>query len=426
VSNLAWQYGAAPGLRGSDFLQLTGSADPVEAMRRLADANVAAARSCAILNIWYIPGRALRAVYLLDDVTVVTVQFFRQGASGEAYRAALAVASSPARVRHLPDWDAVAWRFPEDPGLPALSDLLERTAALAGASGQAGTWRLLSYLPGERCAIRAQAGPGAPAVVGKLQRGPGAAASHERIRQLWDAPGRTFRIPRPLAADVAMGARWESFVAGRRLEDAIRVEAPGPLLASVAGALAALHLVAIGGLPAQGPPAILRRIERKTLTRVRIALPRLASPAEALFAELVAVAATLPARAPVTIHGDLHTANVIIDAGAPTFIDLDSLAAGDAAYDLALLGSRLILSALRVGGRAEAAIEAARELPALYVRAGGEPVPAPVYAWYLAALLLGRQLKTCLRNAAPQTEALAPILIDLARATLAGGALPAA
>jgi hypothetical protein len=52
-------------------------------------------------------------------------------------------------------------------------------------------------------------------------------------------------------------------------------------------------------------------------------------------------------------------------------------------------------------------------------------VPDEVYAWYLAALLFGRQAKTCVRHHAPQMEFIVPRLIRMATETLARGCFQA-
>jgi len=65
-------------------------------------------------------------------------------------------------------------------------------------------------------------------------------------------------------------------------------------------------------------------------------------------------------------------------------------------------------------------------LPDWYADSGGMAVDGMVYAWYLAALLLGRQVKTCIRHSAPITGRIAPALLEVARATLERGRVVAA
>jgi hypothetical protein len=419
MSNLAWDYGMPRAPFAADFYQLAEFADPDRVRRHLSAGLAVCCDSYTIDNVWYIPSRSLHVVYRLPDHQIVAVQFLQPGQSSAAFASARAASSRPELVYHLPAWDAVAWSFCADPRLPGIPALTARSAALAGASG----WldpRVLSYLPGERCAIRCQARAGAPGVVGKLRRGPGARASHHLASQLWNAPRRHFRMPEPIAADEALGARWERFVPGRRLEAALDDGTAGTLLPTVVAALVNLHSIQLAGLPTQHPAQILGRIE-KVLRRVRAALPELSAPADALARDLAAAAVDLPASQPATLHGDLHTANVVVGDQGPVFIDLDSLAAGDPAFDLALLGGRSLLSALSRGDRVDAALALMIDLPNMYASAGGTPIEQRSYAWYMAALLLGCQIKTCIRHAAPVTGRIAPVLLDLARAMLECG-----
>ena len=148
--------------------------------------------------------------------------------------------------------------------------------------------------------------------------------------------------------------------------------------------------------------------------------------AEALARALAASSSNLPACQVATLHGDLHTANVIVDDRGPVLIDLDSLVAGDPAFDLAMLGSRIVLSALNRGEPAAPSLRMAASLPSWYTAAGGRPIDDYVYAWYVAALLLGRQIKTCLRHSAPITGRIAPQLLALAHALLERGSVTSA
>lgn len=405
MSNIAWAYGSSAGLSSAGFPQIAECADGAVVRRRLAADLGVDPGPCEVLNIWSVAGRSLRAAYRAGGATLA-VEFLRVGQSAARYRAALGAAVEPAAVLHLPGWGAVAWRFPEDPGGLRVADLLARGQDLSAEPGEA---RLLSYLPGERCTVRIGG------VVGKIQRGAGLAESHARLRALWAMAGRRMGMPEPLAADPGLGARWERFALGRRLGD-LPAGAIAGAMAELARGLAWLHATPLPDLTPQGPEQILRRIERKVLPRVRAALPDLAAEAAGLHAALAA--APPPARS-ATIHGDLHSANVLIGAGGPVFIDLDSLAAGDPAYDLALLGGRLTLAAMLRGESPPPWLAA---LPAIYAGAGGAPIPAPTFAWYMAALLLGRQLKACLRSLAPRSDRLTPALLGLAREVFLGPA----
>lgn len=388
---------------------------------------------CEIANVWYVAGRSLQIIYRLrmQDAAdeIVTVRFVPRGQSEACYRSALAQAANPQAVLHLPGWDGVAWIFPEDSGLPGLHAMVDTegiSRRLSRATGgefepQGMDWSLLSYLPGERCTLRHRYAATERAFVGKLQKG--AAASHRAMGELWASPRRRFAMARPIACDEVLGARWETFVAGRRIEELLAQVGLEEILRHIVGALVGLHRTPLQGLPPHGPTQVLQRLERKVLPRIRAALPRLGPRSEAFCRDLARFAATLPERPLGTIHGDLHTANILFDDAGPVFIDLDSLADGDPACDLALLGTRLLLLGLNGGLRSEEAGQAVAALPEFYAAAGGAAIPERVFTWYLATMLVGRQIKTCIRHLAPDLERLATVLLDQARKTLARGRL---
>lgn len=425
MSNLTWDYTIASAAAGSDFYQLAEFADSERVRLHLGAALGMCNDSYLIDNVRYIAGRSLQVIYRVAGESVVTVQFMQPGTSGSAFASALAAARRPGLVHHLAAWDAVAWVFPEDPGLPGIPDVLRQSAKLLAIDCAEMAGRVLSYLPGERCAVHCCPTAGGQGLVAKLRSSRGMEESHLLVCQLWGRPSRRFRMPEPIAADEALGARWERFVPGQRLEAALAHASAATLLGDVAAGLVELHAIPLPGIPAQEPAKILRQID-KVLRRIGATLPNLIAPAEALARALAASSSNLPACQVATLHGDLHTANVIVDDRGPVLIDLDSLVAGDPAFDLAMLGSRLVLSALNRGEPAAPSLRMAASLPSWYTAAGGRPIDDYVYAWYVAALLLGRQIKTCLRHSAPITGRIAPQLLALAHALLERGSVTSA
>ena len=186
--------------------------------------------------------------------------------------------------------------------------------------------------------------------------------------------------------------------------------------------LVALHRIGGPDLALLGPDRILDRIERKVLPRIDGALPALSDRARVLLRRLGAAAPALDGLAPSTMHGDLHTANVLIGGdGAVTFLDLDRLARGHVEFDLALLAGRFLLIALNRGADVAPVARAVAAFPDAYAAASGQRASEAVFAWYVAAHLLGRQLRTCIRHWVPGVAVLAPTLLDWAAATLAQG-----
>lgn len=437
MMNLDWDAGGADTetvVSDTLFPQLPELRDRDIALARLAPLAHGAARGLELLNLWYIPGKSLRAVYRLDgeggagDGQVWLLRFFPEGASAPASREAAARAADPDRVRHVAAWDAVAWCFPEDPGLPRLPALVDgaalekRFAAVTGHGSAAPlSWRLLSYLPGERCTLRIESGAEA-AVVAKLSDPETAAAGHRLALRLWGLPGRRFSLPRPLALEAEEGVRWEAFSPGRRIEQEFSGRDLAGLARRVAPALAALHAAPGEGLPDRGRAQLLARLRSKVLPRIAGAVAPALVEAEVLAAELERLERTLPRDSSTgLIHGDFHVANLLADGEGIVFLDLDSAGRGEAARDLAHFAGRLLLMALVRREQLGDAAAAAGELVAAYATARGRPVSDPVFAWYMAALLLAAQARTCIRHCAPGLHRLVPALLSIARRTLAQG-----
>jgi len=374
-------------------------------------------RRAELLNVWYIPGKSLQVVYRFPDRgDILRVRFLSPDAPAPPL--------GPPGTVTLPDWAAVGWWFPADPALPELA-VLGEPGALDARVGPVESLRALSYLPGERCALRVRRRDGTDIAV-KVERAPETRAAADALARLWHERGRRFRMPEPLGSDPAAGLRWEAFVAGRRLDADLSEAALRRVLPAVARDLAALHRVRD---PAAAPLAaadVLDRIERKVLPRIDGALPDLSARARTLVAALAAGAPPPPGPGAATLHGDLHTANVLAgDDGSVAFLDLDRRACGHGSYDLALLAGRLLLVAHARGADLEPVARAVAELPRAYAEATGAPVPDAELAWYMAAHLLGRQLRTCIRHWVPGVAAVAPVLLDWAEALLAAGTFDA-
>lgn len=433
--NLEWRHRDGPPPRLEDCHDFPQRCDFArdEAVRAHLGAALPgrAIRGWDIANVWYFPKRSLEVVYRVTDGPgeglLISVRFQKRGESRAAFDRAHQAAADPAAVLHLPEWEAVAWVFPEDPALGGIASLAAAepaSAALARATGlklapEQMNRTLLSYLPGRRCTMRMR-WPAAPlGFVGKL--GEGAAPNHDRMLALWESPGRGFGMPQPVLCDPAAELRWETFVAGVRIEELTREAGFQGAASRIAPGLASLHAMTLPGLPRETPEGVLNRLRRKVIPRVCGALPGVAEPAGTLAAELERRLAALPRGAPCTLHGDLHTANVLVDGAAAVFIDLDNLTLGDPAYDLAMLATRLILGALLGDAPREGVGEMVEALPRAYRAAGGASIPDGLYAWYLAVNLAGRQAKTCVRNHAPGMESIVPRLLTFAARTLAQG-----
>lgn len=434
MMNLPWEHRRAMAdadtdatAAALDFPQRLGCFKPAWLPRALREAAAGQPASgpaeATVENVWYAPGKQLVVVYRLGGApalqALVTVVFDPPGAAGDASRADIADAPQRrAGALRLAGPRAWAWPWPHDPGGLALADwqqpawAQQHLGAASATTGALQSPRVLSYLPGQRCALLWHDTQDQPRVVQKAQRG--AAQSHAAMRALWQRPERRFAMAEPLAADAESAVRWERFVPGQRLEQAADTHGWEPMLRRALAALVDLHTSAVPGLPRQGRRDVLDRLEGKVLRRIRGALPALA-PACSRLTE--ALARDHPAdEGPVaTLHGDLHTGNLLVTPdGGVVFIDLDSLVRGAPAYDLALLTTRLLLVGLIEPVRRAQLAPVLARIPQWYVEVGGAPAAIEHHAWHVATLLLARQIKTCIRHLAPGLHGLAAQLLALA------------
>lgn len=368
-----------------------------------------------------VPGREPVAVYYYPGRTLQVTH--ADGAGGLLTRDAVPLGGDPRSASVLGPgerWDGalrcVVRTFPHDPGLPELPGIVAELGATADD--------LLSYLPGLRAVLRVTT-PTGPVVVKAGDR-ESLHRNHSRHSVLHAIEGRGFAVSRPLGVDEERGLRREELLAGTCPVRALAAGArPGPLAAAVAAPVAALHGLAPADallLADHTAPVLLARWRRKTLRTIGRALPDLAPRATAVVDVLDGARPAGLGTAAGVVHGDLHTANVLVGPAGVTLLDLDALGRGDPELDLAVLVGRLLLVAVAAGpGGGADAVALARGLVPAYdaaAAAAGRPsLRADVLAWYLAGTLVGRQVRTSVRHLAP---GLAPLCDDLVR--LAGAA----
>ena len=369
-----------------------------------------------------VPGRQPVAVYYYPGRTLQVTH--ADGAGGLLTRDAVPLGGDPRGATVLGPgerWDGalrcVVRTFPHDPGLPELPGIV---AGLGAAADD-----VLSYLPGLRAVLRATT-PTGPVVVKAGDR-ESLRRNHSRHTALHALEGRGFGVSRPLDVDPGRGLRREELLAGTCPVRALAAGArPGPLAAAVAAPVAALHALDPADdllLADHTAPVLLARWRRKTLRTVGRALPALAPRAAAVVDVLDGARPAGLGDAAGVVHGDLHTANVLVGPAGVTLLDLDALGRGDPELDLAVLVGRLLLVAVAAGPAGGAGpVALARGLVPAYDAAartaGRRALRADVLAWYLAGTLVGRQVRTSIRHLAPGLEPLCDRLVRLAEQVL--------
>lgn len=377
-----------------------------------------------IVDIHHIPGHTLKIIIQFEDLnqknnfTIIHIIFYPHTECLEQYYKAKAQAIVSDRIAVIDSWDAVAYIFPEDNGLPNLSEMLdmnnvaeylgEPRTGLSGAS-----WKMLSYQAGIRCAFSYRFHKSGNNYFGKIQNNDEAEYIHKLLLHLWHSPTRRFKMAQPIAYNPILKARWETFIIGKNLETAIQDSDLQSIINLVVTNLIYLHQQDdIPSLPLATPDKLTNLIHKRVLRRMRSLIPSLAGRAEKICDELINKFHYATDHHIVTLHGDFHIANFLLNEKDLIFLDLDNLCEGSPCYDLALFGSRLILRNLLNNDRLPETLQLIANLPALYTKLSGREISRSAFAWYLAAYLLARQIKVCMSNAAPNMEYLAGRLLD--------------
>lgn len=377
-----------------------------------------------VVNIFHVPGRSLKMLgcFYEDNrqTAIVLIKFYSLADYKAAAEQAKASAKNSANIGLLPNYSAIVYLFPEDPGLPELVNMLDlkKVGKILGQPPHSlsdASWKMMSYQEGKRCTLRYQFAGDSQAYIGKIQNANEIGKSHDRLTRLWEHPDRRFNMSRPIAYDPALQARWETFCAGISMEEALGQNGLEPLVRLITEQLVKLHEFAVPDLSSITADSMLNKIERKILRRLNITTPESAIRAEAIFKKLQQTVGWTENCPDVTLHGDFHIANFLLDKDNLVFIDLDDLSTGNPCFDLAMFASRLLLRNLHHDDRLTETLRITATLPELYSNLSGRPIRPETFAWYMAALLLGRQVRICMREDVPDRNKMIDQLLNWAR-----------
>jgi hypothetical protein len=229
-------------------------------------------------------------------------------------------ARRPAWLREL---DMLLWRFPHDPALPQLAELMDDCT------------ELVHYRPEERATLKRHDPRGASATrYAKTFRGEEGAELCERfacLGQRASLPG-AFGVAAPLGYDRERRTFWQQGVDAQPLGALAAGQDGDALMRAVARGLAHLH----AGEPRFGrvrTSTELAAAAARRAAKIARCMPELGEAAARLAA---AIGAHAPQSAPLEqIHGDFHLDQLRGCEGRLFVFDLDELAIGDPLEDLA-------------------------------------------------------------------------------------------
>ncbi len=351
-----------------------------------------------------------------------------------------APAPSSAPLFRLPELDMVVWAFPNDCKLSGLrrlggidglhatlrqhlaDDPATAAPAKAAATGGIGAPRrdrveLVHYVPEHGCTLRL-----GESIYAKCHADGASPDAYATLQRLWNSDERrtgALRMPEPLLHLPEYGLICCRAAPGQTLlEHLMRSTIDEDRWQAAARAIAALHRT-------QRPPATALSLASisERLTRVT-AVARALAPASAAAVERLAVhilqqSSVVDFERPVTLHGDLHPQNILLDGSSATLIDFDALTAGPAVIDLGSFQAALIYQALLDGDARHALHIALPRFAHAYRRVADTPVAAQALRWSTAFALLTERTYRCMVRLKPGRSALVDALVALAGNLLA-------
>lgn len=389
----------------------------------------AAVQSCKIEWIKYKPAKNCTVAYRLTMADgaeqLLYGRIYADGGAAERFaetQTAPATRSQQGEpMVYLAALGMLCWRFPNDrklDGLALLADenwlmtqaLPKVVASLCGIHWRitAMSHHLVHYVPEHTCTVRVDLAvrhdnSGASQDIrlyGKTYYNDAGAQTYLRMQDLWQqaaSGAAALTIAQPCAYDAAHKTLWQRSVAGQTL---LQLEFASQsfmdALPLAAAAVAALHgsrvhcakKVAVSDWLAQ-------------LQEVRVflskAAPQRAARLAPLVEGLVRQASHLGRQTEVTLHGDLHLGNILVDAaGKAALIDLDGLCQGSPLVDVGSFIAALIYQGL-IQKAGEQQIHAMVEIFCRAYRSHAAwPVQDAELRWHVAVALVIERVYRCL------------------------------
>jgi Phosphotransferase enzyme family len=341
-----------------------------------------------------------------------------------------------ASVSLIAPLNMVVWAFPNERklgALPAVTDSARLREELLPALVRARwgeDWKIadvfhsvVCYFPEHSCTVGATLtlaqAPGAPrrawSVLGKTRYDDAGSETFRCMTRLWQDGDRSdASYARPLAYQPEHRLLWQERVPGRTLDSLLdRSILDATPLARAARALAALHRTPLSAARRVVASDIAERLPT-TEALVARAQPACAAVLAQATARLLRRASCLDTRASATLHGDLHSNNILVDDARVYLIDLDEVSNGPPLAELGSLLAELIYRACLSGTAPDALAPALNAIAQAYRRAVPWPVADDEVDWYTAAALLNERAFRCVTSLKPGRMEILGNLVNIA------------
>ncbi len=344
------------------------------------------------------------------------------------------------RAQFLPEWNAIARAFPADRKLPGLARLAVPDEALSrylrplvatrwpgGATVRSADHAVVSYFPEHTCTVALEVGVAHGSagridpwrVFGKMRYDDAGVHTHRVMQSLWNSDAHWQGLvgyARPLGYDADDRLLWQEGVQAPTLHSLLAGRNGGAdTMRRVACAVAALHRTR-GVAQRNEPRESLADAVANAAAIVSRAAPEHASTAMRLADSLATRARFIDTAGDATLHGDLHSRNILVGPDRVYLIDMDRVSTGDA---YAELGSLLAELTYRSCARGEAAdADGLAQVVDGYFGEGKGEAAAETVAWHLAAALLHERARRAVTSLKPGWREALPFVLDAARRAL--------
>ena len=408
-------------------------------------------QSCALSQVRYTPESSCLINYRLTiehsatgerDEHLLCGRAFPAGCSRARWRTANAQnlvtpRFGPALI-HLPDVGMLLWSFPSDRTLHTLPAAIEATHCtpeflrdwLAADLGSG--WHIVNttahvvhYVGEQTCTVRTSIVCALPdkhvrhtrTVFGTTYAKNAGTRTARVMRQLWNSASRRsgqFTVPQPLWYDAGLKTLWHPGIHGTTLDSQpIDRLASMPVLMRLAHAVAAFHSTSLSHLRSRTRADLMRRLETVSslLLRCQPACRAILVP---LLVRLTAQAKMIPVRPTATLHGQLHTSNLVLTEKTITVMNLDHVCKGHPGQDL---GS-FIAGLLTWGVARQASLSQIANYAQIFLDRYHQDVPwkvgPPVVAWFIAITLVTEHAYRCVTRLTSGRREMVDQLLNLA------------
>lgn len=366
--------------------------------------------------VYRLRGRAADAA--LAEHRILYARAYLGNRSLSEFELAFAAANPERRgaLLHFQELGVVGWRFPQDPAMPWLAELLDPARAGALMPGDCQDLQCLgieviNYRPETRCTSRYcfRSGTSEKLVYGKTYADNAGSRIHENLRALHlqaHAVG-TYAMPRPLGYDTARHTLWLEGLQGEPLPAALRRNQDKELINSLCQGLAGFHGLDVPHLESITSNQLLQEWRKKS-RKLAHAYAQLGATLADLVAELERQQPAAEIR--TLIHGDFHAGQLSrLEDGRLALFDFDELASGDPWQDVANFAADLFVQPLDY----ESCADLAKQLLTAYQHQVAELDGPARFLWHLRGQLLTRAYRAHIQQK-PETEQLVTRLVDLA------------